>query len=90
MTITTTSVPKFLEEEGTTACEEEEVGGAATFGRQGATPPVRRRVAALCHTTLASDTTGMRERPRNPLNSRDVCNASTPPIKGFFQTHPES
>ncbi|TKY46924.1 hypothetical protein E2542_SST28973 [Spatholobus suberectus] len=84
MTITTKRV-LIAEKGGPAAGEEEEVGGAAAFGRQSATPAVRRRVA-LRHTTLASDTTGMREGVGNSLNSRDVCNASTP----GFNPHPKT
>lgn len=59
------------------AGEEEKVGGATTFGRQSATPTVRRRVGFDSHATLTSYSSDMKEKPRNSVNSRDVCNAST-------------
>ena len=64
----------------TTAGEEEEIGGATAFGRQGATSAVRRRVA-LDYTTLASYRPDMYEGPRNSEYSRDVCNLSN---TGFY------
>ena len=60
--------------------EEEEVGGATAFGRQGATSAVRRRVA-LDYTTLASYRPDMYEGPRNSEYSRDVHNLSN---TGFY------
>lgn len=68
---------------GATAGEEEEVGGAAAFGRQSATSAVRRWVA-LNYTTLSSYSPDMYEWPQFSLYSRDVYNFSTrvlPPIE---------
>ena len=48
----------------TAAGKEEEVGGAAAFRGQSATPAVRRRVAlADAHTTLAAYCPDMYDRP---------------------------
>lgn len=68
---------------GTATSEEEKIGRAAAFGRQSATPTVRRRdvvaAAAANHTTPASYSSGMNYSPRScSVYSRDVYNLSNP------------
>ena len=69
----------------TTTSKEEQVRRATAFGRQSATPAVRRRVA-LNYTTLSSYCSDMNYRPWNSVYSRDVYNLSILGITPLLHT----